>query len=94
MTGKIHLKFLILLAGFAVLIFILFWLYFFSGKILPGVYLGDINYSGMEREEAKELVQRQLSLFTDSSLTFFVSVDDSKTKMQLTPKQLGVSFDS
>lgn len=93
-SGKIHFKYLIALFTFEILFFIAFWAYFYSGKILPGIYLGDVNYSGLERETAGELVQRQLSLFDNSTLTFFVSDGDTKTKIQLTAKQLGVNFDS
>lgn len=91
-------KQLILVGGIFSVIFLLFGMTYLilyqsvkkadNGKIAENVYIGKINVSGMDEEEAKEAISQQIEKYEEKTFTF--QVEDRTIDASL--KDLGLSM--
>lgn len=76
-------------------VFLVFVLYGFlyRDKVLPGVYAGGFDVSGMSRQELSEFLSKELAQIERSKISLLVVDGDRKEKIDLSFEELGVRYD-
>lgn len=82
------LKFLLI----ALFIIFLAYGFYFRGKTMPRVYLGDDNLSGKTEEELSLLVAHKLGEFEDSHVTLYIESSGNKEAFKFAYEELGVKY--
>lgn len=93
------IKYLLILAGFIFIIIILLYLFFeqkYQNKIYPGIYLGNINLSGLTILKAENLLNQKIRQIGQNGIIFkYNNIEESKNKWRITAVMpIIYSFDS
>ena len=84
-----HLRILFVILALS----IIFYGTVYRDKVMPGVYLGNIDVSGKSRAELVQLLNQEIEEFKSNKIRLLVDIGNDQKELQLDLDQLGITYD-